>query len=69
MPATKRKLLETQLQRRVRARRNSSEGSEDVTIESASPTITYNEAKNAPEEEEDISESSDGDVVVGLYIK
>jgi hypothetical protein len=64
MPATKRKLLETQLQRRVHARRSSSEESEDVTKESASPTIAYSEAKNAPEEEEDISEGSDVDVMV-----
>jgi len=67
MPAIKRKLLESQLQRRVRARRSSSEQSDNVPNDTASPEPNYTEAKNAPREDtENISESSDEDVAVLL---
>jgi hypothetical protein len=65
MASTKRKNLETQLQRRVRARRDSSEEFEDGFNDSASENVIHKEADGPPDQDaEDTSESGEEDIVV-----
>jgi len=68
MTSTKRKNLETQLQRRVRARRDSTEESEGDFHDSASENVNHKEAVRPPDQDaEDTSEASEEDVVVIIF--
>jgi hypothetical protein len=65
MASTKRKNLEAQLQRRVRARRDSTEESEGDFHDSASENVNHKEAGSPSDQDaEDTSEASKEDVVV-----
>ena len=65
MASTKRKHLEKQLQRRVRARRDSSEELEGDFNDSASENVNHKEASSPVDQDaEDTSEGSEVDIVV-----
>ena len=67
MMASKRKNLGTQLQRRVRARRDSSEESEGHFNDSASENVNAKEASRPSDQDaEDTSEGSEEDIEVKL---
>jgi predicted kinase len=68
MASIKRKALETQLHRRVRARRDPSEEPEDVLNRRASPTQPHEESRSVHSESdpEDLLENDEGDTSVCL---
>jgi hypothetical protein len=69
MASSKRSFWETQLQRRVQARRDSSKESEDDFNDSASEILNYREADSSSDHDaQDTLESSEEDNVVWFPI-
>jgi hypothetical protein len=68
MVSIKRKALETQLQRRVRARRHPSEELSDISSDNDSTTLPHEQASYRKEgRAEDLNEGSEVDLSVSLF--